>query len=131
MTNTTTLKPRYRFNHAANQLEPVAMPQNDTHLAPVEGDIIVNVWGWEQTNADFYRVTKAGKKFLTLQPLKAITTEHAPFAMYGTAQPDGLADASPTKASFKLRDDGEAMVKFDDGSGRIWDDQPVRVSWYA
>lgn len=33
------------------------------------GDVVVNTWGWEQTNQDFYIVHKATVKSLVLSPI--------------------------------------------------------------
>lgn len=43
------------------------------------GDVIVNTWGWEQTNVDFYRVTEVLNKTIRI---KAITAKMVEGSMY-------------------------------------------------
>lgn len=100
------------------------------HFKP--GDIVVNSWGWEQTNADFYRVEKVAKNRLTIIKLKTLTTETG--FMCGTAVPgdeDPFGKVPLTVGAY-LWDDGKRIgVKFRFGSGEKWDGEPERVSWYG
>ena len=100
------------------------------------GDIVYRTWGYEQTNADFYRVVATTPKAVRIEPLRAIETEHRPFAMSGHAVPD--LEAPPTgPAQLKRlvvgRDGtGEAAVRIDSYSSAIrWHGRPVGISWYA
>jgi hypothetical protein len=43
------------------------------------GDIFVAQWGYEQTNVDFYVVTKVSKSFITLLEVKQRIVGHANF----------------------------------------------------
>lgn len=38
-------------------------------------DIIVNTWGWEQSNVNFYKVTSIGKKTIDIQEVGQITVD--------------------------------------------------------
>jgi hypothetical protein len=57
------------------------------------GDIITNSWGYDQTNVDWYRVTKATANFVWLQPIAASLTEDddscAPMSGHTVPQVDG------------------------------------------
>ena len=44
------------------------------HFAP--GDIVFNHWGYEQTNIDFYRVTKVTRSFLTLEAIASTVVKY-------------------------------------------------------
>lgn len=44
------------------------------YFAP--NDIVYNTWGYDQTNIDFYRVTKVTAKFVTLEAIGSTVTEY-------------------------------------------------------
>lgn len=41
---------------------------------PKKGDILVEIWGYDQTNADFYKVLKRTPKMVVLRQLDTKTT---------------------------------------------------------
>ena len=49
-----------------------------TNLKPsltfTPGAILVDSWGWDQTNIDFYRITKRSGDFVTVEKLKKSTS---------------------------------------------------------
>lgn len=100
------------------------------HFKP--DDIVVNSWGWEQTNADFYTVLGVAKNRLVLQPIKSTITPAGPVAMHGTAVPDKTPKSDPITVGAYPWDHGKRVgVKFRHGSGELWDGEPERVSWYG
>lgn len=39
------------------------------------GSVFYSSWGYEQTNIDFYQVTKKSAKFITLRPIESLRAE--------------------------------------------------------
>ena len=73
---------------------------NEPHNLKV-GDIITNSWGYDQTNVDWYRVTKTTAHFVWLQPIAAVTTEATgPFS--GRCEPEiDTSQDDPTRWTVK------------------------------
>jgi hypothetical protein len=95
------------------------------------GDVVVNSWGWEQTNIDFYEVVKTSANYVWLLPLSAEEVEQTGF-MQGKKMPrpgQHLAEV-PTKHRVYHRDTG-ASVNFKHGCGYLWDGTPEWYSCYA
>ncbi len=104
------------------------------------GDIVVNTWGYEQTNVDFYQVTKVLNKKIMV---REITFE------ISSAVGSMSANVVPVKDSFCDNEDSSYMlslkaeIKTDGKIGcRIcnpksyyyfhkWDGKPQYCSWYA
>jgi hypothetical protein len=92
------------------------------------GDIIYTQWGYEQTNAFFYQITKkSGKSTLFLREIEKLTKEIGELSRPGTAE--------PIKNKFKgdefkkvLRDE---FVNFQYGYGYLYQNKPISVSWYG
>ena len=71
------------------------MTTNDTNQPPRDwtaphitpGTIYVSSWGWEQTNVDYYKVTKRTAKTITLQGIGSKLTQQLT-AMSETVAPD-------------------------------------------
>ena len=98
------------------------------------GDIIYNSWGYDQTNVDFYQVTRCTKSSVFIRPIKA---EYA-----SSAGCDMAAYLKPLKNQFtdnneEIRKkiqwyDGNAYIKFEFGGCSKWQEgQEVYCSWYA
>jgi len=96
-------------------------------------DVIVAIWGYEQTNATFYRVTKLGKNFATVQKLKSIETDVPGGFMIATALPTNeIDDHCPTqRGMIRTTSGGEQYLRFDGKLADKWDGKPVSVSYYA
>jgi hypothetical protein len=114
---------------------------NKPHSLKV-GDIIANSWGYEQTNVDWYRVTRTSEHFVWLMPIVADVTEDG--FMSGPSAPHvDTSGEDPAKWGFSdLKDGKETMhkassgeygnsVHFEFGSGSKWDGRPMYCSWYA
>lgn len=102
------------------------------------GDVVVNTWGFEQTNRDFYRVEKVGKKSLVLIRLETVVTSDGAQSMTGKAAPKQEAGqyavkpgALPVRVATYPDSSGDLAVKFTYGSGKKWDGRPLSVSSYA
>jgi len=97
------------------------------------GDIIYNSWGYDQTNIDFYQVTRCTKASVFIRPIKAEYSDRS-------AGCDMAAYVIPVKDSFcgeEIRKkiqwyEGNAYIKFEfGGCSRYKDGDEIYCSWYA
>lgn len=98
------------------------------------GNIIVNTWGYEQTNVSFYQVIKITNRTITA---KEIASTIAP----GTMGSNGMScDVLPVENNFI--EDGKEYKLIVYSEGRLsnpapyyyfhkWDGRPMYSSWYA
>ena len=101
------------------------------------GDIVTNSWGYDQTNVDWYRVTKVTRNYVWLQPISAHVEETG--FMSGTSAPFvDTENADPSKWGFRDKSEPVEMhkargknVNFQYGSGSKWDGEKKYASWYA
>jgi len=94
------------------------------------GEIVVNSWGWEQTNIDFYVVTKTSKNFVWLQPIKA----HAEETGFMSGKTTPVLPPSPCGEVTMHRVSiwtGGASINFKHGGGSVWDGKAEAYSCYA
>jgi len=111
---------------------PVAEAVKPTSFSYIEGSVVYSSWGYDQTNIDFYRITKRKGDWLTLTPLISLT-EYNQQSMTGTCTP-GFAD--PTKKAIRRmicrRDKEEIGCKFKSyGWIQSWDGKPIGYSTYG
>lgn len=90
------------------------------------GDILYTSWGWEQTNVDFYEVTRETKASIWVRQIHSVTTEKGP--MCGDTVPvlDPKEYISPeimTRRSTCRVSRFEYLYK--------WDGTPRYTSWYG
>lgn len=93
------------------------------------GTIFVSTWGYDQTNVDFYRVTRATAASVWLEPLGQEITEEAGFlAEY--VVPTETATGEVFRRKFKTF--GETpYVKINDYAGASeWNGQPKMQTHY-
>ena len=91
------------------------------------GDILVGIWGYEQTNASFYRVEKRTPKQVVLNRLNNVTT-WAGFT--GEALPGEVRRDKPERRKVTLC--GNEEVGYDESFIlRKWNGKPVSVTSYA
>jgi len=102
----------------------------NTQALPI-GTVVVNTWGYDQTNVDFYEVVKASSQFVTLRELKSTTTESSPLSMSGTTVPQIDGEDRYTSEETSRRKVVDGRVNFEFGGGKVWDGKPQRCSWYA
>lgn len=97
-------------------------------LAKVKcGDIFVSIWGYDQTNADFYQVTGKSGSILDVRPIKTVITETG--FMCGIATPiPGHFTGGPMKK--RIGTGGEIMIT-SYSSASLWNRKPVNCSWYG
>ena len=99
------------------------------------GTVVVNTWGYDQTNVDFYQVVSATACFVTLRMLKAETTETG--FMCGPTTPVLFSFMKEETSRHKvvpgllLSGHEGPSINFKHGSGVVWNGQPQRCSWYA
>ena len=94
------------------------------------GDIILNVWGFEQTNTDYYQVDRVSKSSIWLREIDSRIEPKGKLAMQGTSYP--LKDKFlGGKTLCKLvREDN--TVAFDYGVGiPVPPEAGHSCSWYA
>lgn len=114
--------------HEALKAEQAAK-RKQPHTLKV-GDIVVNSWGWEQTNVDFYEVVKISANFVELREIGSATEP-------GSEVSHGMADrvvADPEHKGSEItrhRADSNGHVNFKHGSGGKWDGRAMYRSWYA
>lgn len=82
------------------------MNDNTTHgIKP--GDVWRTIWGYDQTNVDFYEVTRVTKTMVTLVRLDRLTC-YDPRTMQGLAKPiPGRHVGAPIRRKVKRGYDGE------------------------
>lgn len=91
------------------------------------GNIIYNSWGYNQTNIDFYQVTKVDARSVVLRELNQQSDDHG--------GPTG-GHCTPIKDSFRGKPFRKVVkrngwLSFQFGCGRKWDGEPVWTSSYA
>src|SRR5579864_7737201 len=78
---------------------------NKPHTLKV-GDIITNSWGYDQTNVDWYRITRTTGHFVWLKPIAANVVEDG--FMSGPSQPCvDTSNPDPSKWGFQDRNEPE------------------------
>lgn len=98
------------------------------------GDIVVNTWGWEQTNVEFYQVVKVGNKTIDIEEISQKVVE-------GSELSHGMAcDVVANKNSFivggakyKLRVKANGVLSNPSSYYYMhkWSGRPQYKSWYA
>ncbi|MAL73386.1 MAG: hypothetical protein CMM62_00220 [Rhodospirillaceae bacterium] len=93
------------------------------------GDILVAVWGYDQTNVDFYQVLAVrGKATVELQELRQESKETGFMTGTCTPCPDQFADKSEPFTR-RVLDDAVKIRSY--SYARPWDGSPKRWSSYA
>ncbi len=99
------------------------------------GDVIYNSWGYEQTNVDWYVVTRASKAYVWLRPIAStMETSESVGPMSGQCAPALDADCrvivSEKGKETKHAANGQS-VRFKHGAGSKYAGGTVYESWYA
>jgi hypothetical protein len=103
------------------------------------GDVLVNSWGYEQTNVDFYQVVEVTGKSVVLREIGSETVNDnaqglsiptQSMADYRVARRDKFtSDETVTK---RVRwSSGEPCVSMDHGHCGLWDGAPEYCSYYG
>lgn len=99
------------------------------HPAKV-GDILYTVWGYDQTNVNFFQVVAVGDKTIAVRPIKQKIVES--HGNSDRVKPDvNHFDGPPVKKVPQMSGTGY-RVRFDHGIGNLWHGGPVsQTSPYA
>jgi hypothetical protein len=101
----------------------------------IPGAILVDTWGWGQTNRDFYQILKRSGDWITIQKMTC-KTDYNPIAMTGYKTPDKLDETEkPIRKKLKSFYGKEAGFSLRNYSGGgwcdIWNGKPADFSTYA
>jgi hypothetical protein len=103
----------------------------------VVGDIVINTWGYEQTNADFYQVVSVTEKTISIRAIEDTVTETGFMCGHAVPRPDVFKAESPVLVK-RPRDASihgphwvKGSVPFEFGAAHWWDGLPVSCSWYG
>lgn len=97
------------------------------------GKIVCFSWGCDQTNIDWYLITKRSGEFVTLQPIAEKTSYNAEF-MTGESVPDPQKplDEKPFRRKVRVRRGEEIGIAIKSyGWAELWDGRPKRYSTYG
>ncbi len=109
-------------------------------MNPPEGDedwqvgkIAYATWGYDQTNVEWYVITKRTAKMVTLQPIGCIKEATAWLAGKCMPDPEQVLDKKPIRRKLAMRDGKIIGCSFRDYGGWInaWHGNPVGYSEYA
>ena len=99
------------------------------------GTIFVNVWGYDQTNRDYYEVVKMTTKTVTIMEVASemVPGDKDPTRMagYTIPKPGEYTGPASRKAIKANGYDGAPTLAAKYGSFSLWDGKPGYVSWYA
>lgn len=94
------------------------------------GTILMNSWGYDQTNWDFYQVVKVGSKSITIRQIDS-KKDYNPERMTGLATPikdKFIGESMVKRLSYT---NGILYVRLENGFGRVWDGKAKGYSDYA
>ena len=98
-----------------------------------KGQIVEYSWGYDQTNIDYFVITKRTPKMVTLQPIGSERTYNA-HHMTGTCMPNlGMVlDKPAIRRKVAVRDGEEVGIAINSyGWADLWDGEPGHYSAYA
>jgi hypothetical protein len=93
------------------------------------GDVFVNTWGYEQTNADFYQVVGVTPKTVIVREIENQERETGFMSGYAEPVKDGFKGPEQRKKPYEWS--GRTYLPAKHGSCELWDGRPVPVSWYG
>lgn len=96
-----------------------------------EGAIIKSQWGYDQTNIDFYSVTKVNNGWAWLQPIGQTVTEEAGFlSEYVVPNPE-VTSGKVFRRKIKSYTSGDYVAIETYAGGSVWSGKPCLQSHYA
>lgn len=98
-----------------------------------EGKIVEYSWGYDQTNIDYFLITKRTGQFVTLQPIGKQMVKETGF-MSGTCEPDPAKklDKPAIRRKVKVSRDKEIGMAINSyGWCDLWEGKPSHWSNYA
>lgn len=106
-----------------------------------QGDVLSYSWGYDQTNVEFFEVTKATEKSVWLRPIAGKLVNGEEGFMAGRSVPVeprvpaahcSVTLKCPKKVQLSTWDrEPKEYVRMPYGFARAWDGQPCYTSWYA
>jgi len=91
------------------------------------GQIVEHTWGYDQSNVDYFLITKRTAKFVTLQPIGKKNVHETGF-MSGKCEPDAnrILDKPAIRRKVYTRDGRETGVAIHPsyGWGSLWNGKP-------
>ncbi len=96
------------------------------------GAILVNSWGWEQTNIEFYCIVSRNRDWVGIVPMSKKITEKEVSFMTNKVEPFQAIDSKPIRKKIKIYNGEESGFSLN-GMGwcKLWDGKPVTESHYA
>jgi len=91
-------------------------------------DIAVNSWGYDQTNVDWYQVTRVTKNYVWIKRIGSAETDDAKGFMCDHVIP--RIDPDSDKPEEKHKAEG-TKISMELGPASKWDGKPRYRSWYA
>jgi len=100
------------------------------------GDIFVNSWGYDQTNIDYFQVTRKTNKTIYIREISSEVKETGFMCGDSTAKKDCFKGEEIRKTAYEYEDKesclaGNIYVNFDYGCGKLSDGGAESCSWYA
>jgi hypothetical protein len=135
---TTTIFNHSDYNHDLDVWPPgpkpvECKPRYEHGLA--DDDILSAVWGYDQTNWDFYRVEKATKKMVSIVKLGKDNTPRldkcGTDSMTGTCVPTAEEFGVPVRLKVHSGFQDQAYVKVNGHLAKRWDGKPKEYSTYG
>ena len=109
------------------------IPKHSDTFEP--GAILVNSWGWEQTNIDFYCIVKRSGQWVTVLPMTKHTSEELGFMVNDETPGTINFAASPQRKKLSFYNGKESGFSFGNYSGagfcHLWKGKPERSTHYA
>ncbi len=96
------------------------------------GDIVYSSWGYEQTNIDFYRITKRTKCFATLQPLGSSVVNSPQWAVDNVVPGGELTgkQGEPFRGRIGVYGGKETSINVKYQVASLWNGNPLTQSNY-
>lgn len=96
------------------------------------GDIIYNSWGYDQTNIDFYQITRVTDASIFIRAIASKIAGEKTGAMCAYVKPDRDNYIGPEQRKAIQWNDGQAYITFKYGGYSKWEEGDlVYQSWYA
>jgi hypothetical protein len=101
----------------------------------IPGRIVEFSWGYDQTNIDYYLITRRTDKFVTLQKIgsKDVSRPDSPWATgQSVPDPDNVLPDKPIRRKVQVWDGKEQGVAIESyGWASLWDGKPSNWTAYA
>ena len=122
------------YIHRETEIETYKHARRETGHGLAVGDIVYSVWGYEQTNVEFFEVVRvpSGRSAVVLQ-IEGDTTEDSPGSMTGWTTPRpgqfqaGAKEQTRRVSGLHSLNGGKSTR----GDLQKWDGTPRRVTWYG